>query len=93
MVETVTAQAGTALSPEWDRGFDEAFTELVTGDIDLVNGEFDAIIDANFDDPPTHSPECDAQPPPRPDGNRSGPPARAADRSVDGRAADERPPP
>ncbi|MEU4215789.1 hypothetical protein [Actinoplanes sp. NPDC026623] len=47
-----TAQAGTALSPEWDRGFDEAFAELISGDPDLVRAEFDAIIDAGFNEPP-----------------------------------------
>jgi len=53
MTSNPVAQAGTALSPEWDRGFDEAFTELISGDPDLVRAEFDALIGANFDDPPT----------------------------------------
>jgi hypothetical protein len=52
MIGNPMAQAGTALSPEWDRGFDAAFTELVSGDRDLVRAEFDAIIGANFDEPP-----------------------------------------
>lgn len=30
----------TGLSPEWDRGFDEAFTDLVSRDDDLVRAEF-----------------------------------------------------
>jgi hypothetical protein len=66
-----TAQAGTALSPEWDRGFDEAFTELISGDPDLVRAEFDALIGANYTEPPTppappvHSPP--APPSPGPD--------------------------
>jgi len=52
MTSNPVAQAGTALSPEWDRGFDEAFTELICGDPDLVRAEFDALIGAGFDDPP-----------------------------------------
>jgi hypothetical protein len=52
MTSNPEAQAGTALSPEWDRGFDEAFTELICGDPELVRAEFDALIGASFDDPP-----------------------------------------
>ena len=36
----------TALSPEWDRGVDEAFAELISSDDDLVQVEFDALIAA-----------------------------------------------
>ena len=53
MISNPIAQAGTALSPEWDRGFDEAFTELITSDPDLVCSEFDALIGAGFNEPPT----------------------------------------
>ena len=53
MTSNPLAKAGTALSPEWDRGFDEAFTELITSDPDLVRTEFDALIGASFDEPPT----------------------------------------
>jgi hypothetical protein len=58
MTSSPLAQAGTALSPEWDRGFDEAFTELICGDPDLVRAEFDALIGAGFDEtpPPPASP-------------------------------------
>jgi hypothetical protein len=52
MTSNPVGQADTALSPEWDRGFDEAFIELVCGDPDLVRAEFDALIGASFDDPP-----------------------------------------
>lgn len=52
MTSEPVAQAGTALSPEWDRGFDEAFTELISGDPELVRAEFDALIGASFDEPP-----------------------------------------
>jgi hypothetical protein len=47
-----TAQAGTGLSPEWDRWFDEEFTDLVSGDEDLVRAEFEALISAAWQDPP-----------------------------------------
>jgi hypothetical protein len=71
MTSSLVAQAGTALSPEWDRGFDEAFTELISGDPDLVRAEFDALIRAGFDEPPPPPPASSAaQPapsPPRPD--------------------------
>jgi hypothetical protein len=69
MTSNATAQAGTALSPEWDRWFDEVFTELVTSDPGLVRDEFDALIGANFDEPPTSPPPpvaFGAQPAPRP---------------------------
>ena len=46
------ARPGTALSPEWDRGFDEAFTDLITSDADLVRAEFDALIAACWPSPP-----------------------------------------
>ena len=52
MTSNPFAQAGTALSPEWDRGFDEAFAELICGDPDLLRAEFDALIGASFDEPP-----------------------------------------
>jgi len=52
MISNPIAKAGTALSPEWDRGFDEAFTELITSDPDLVRTEFDALIGASFTEPP-----------------------------------------
>jgi hypothetical protein len=43
-----------ALSPEWDRWFDEAFTDLVTSDTDLVRAEFDALMGASSTQPPAH---------------------------------------
>ena len=65
MTSDPVAQAGTALSPEWDRGFDEAFTELISGDPELVRAEFDSLIDASFDEPPPPPPPAPpARPPP-----------------------------
>ena len=52
MSSTPRAQADTALSPEWDRGFDEAFVELVSSDPDLTRTEFDALIGACWSEPP-----------------------------------------
>lgn len=42
------AQPSTGLSPEWDRWFDETFTDLITGDEDLARAEFDALIAASW---------------------------------------------
>ena len=74
MTITYAAQARTALSPEWDHGFDEAFTDLVTADPDLVREEFDAIVGANFTEPPEPAtppapPAGRPQPPQSPTGN------------------------
>ena len=41
------ATAGTGLSPEWDRWFDEAFTDLISSDDELVRAEFEALVDAS----------------------------------------------
>ena len=38
----------TSLSPEWDRGFDEAFTDLVTHDDDLVRAEFTRLVEQSW---------------------------------------------
>ena len=38
----------TGLSPEWDRRFDEAFTDLVTHDDGLVRAEFAGLIRASW---------------------------------------------
>ncbi|WP_221320904.1 hypothetical protein [Actinoplanes sp. L3-i22] len=73
MTSNLVAQAGTALSPEWDRGFDEAFTELICGDPDLVRAEFDALIGASFDEPP---------PPPAPPAPSGAQPAPSPPRPV-----------
>jgi len=55
----------TALSPEWDRWFDEAFTDLISGDEDWVRAEFDALIAASWQQPPPPPPPAppEADPP------------------------------
>lgn len=69
MTDILTAQASTALSPEWDRGFDEAFAELVSSDADLVRAEFDALVNACWNEPPAPptSPAPSTSPPAGPD--------------------------
>ena len=42
---------GTGLSPEWDRWFDEAFTDLIARDDELIRHEFDALVGASLVDP------------------------------------------
>jgi hypothetical protein len=52
------------LSPEWDRWFDEAFTDLITSDEGLVQAEFDALIRASWrTTPPAASPPTPSAPP------------------------------
>ena len=98
MINNIAAQARTALSPEWDRGFDEAFTDLVTGDPDWVRDEFDALIGANWDEPP-EPPEPPApstdRPEPHPSrpGNPKTTPARTTDQIHADRRATQRSPP
>jgi hypothetical protein len=54
------AQPKTALSPEWDRWFDETFADLVSSDEELTRGEFDALISASWLPPaPPASSEAD----------------------------------
>jgi hypothetical protein len=98
MTSNPIAQAGTALSPEWDRGFDEAFTELISSDPDLVRTEFDALIGASFNEPP-RSPAlpapADAEPAgPRTEATRGpGTQARDAGHQPDAAGPSPRPPP
>ncbi|GAB2583230.1 hypothetical protein Aab01nite_84510 [Paractinoplanes abujensis] len=69
MIDNVVVRARTALSPEWDRGFDEAFAELVSNDPDLVQAEFDDLIAASWPDAsgpaPPSDPTARSAPPPR----------------------------
>jgi len=48
------AQPRTALSPEWDRWFDETFADLVSADEDFTRKEFDGLITASW--PPSAVP-------------------------------------
>jgi hypothetical protein len=47
-VVTGMTSAHTGLSPEWDRWFDEAFTDLIAHDQELVRQEFDGLIGATW---------------------------------------------
>jgi hypothetical protein len=55
----VTGMTSTGLSPEWDRWFDEAFTDLVAQDDELIRQEFDALISASWE----HRPPAPPAPP------------------------------
>ena len=61
------AQPHTALSPEWDRWFDEAFTDLISSDAELTRAEFDTLIAAVLPAPPA---PIDAGTPGAPDADR-----------------------
>jgi hypothetical protein len=61
----------TALSPEWDRGFDEAFAELISTDPDLVRAEFDALVGAGFGEPPSRPAARETGPEPGAAGDRA----------------------
>jgi hypothetical protein len=97
VTDRFTAQGGTALSPEWDRGFDEAFTDLVSSDADLVRAEFDALIDACWNEPPA-SPEPPAPPaaqpvPPSPEPRTSADAAQGSQHRPDALVNNQRGPP
>lgn len=53
---SLTVWDRTALSPEGDRWFDEAFADLVSGDGELVRAEFDALIASCWWPPPAVAP-------------------------------------
>ena len=87
MIERSPVTAGTALSPEWDRWFDEAFAELVAGHDDMVRAEFDALIAANW--PPPPEPPAPSTPrPPRPRRPNSSLPMAATSTGLRRRVAD-----
>jgi hypothetical protein len=98
MTNTFAVQARTALSPEWDHGFDEAFTDLISSDPDWVREEFDALIGADFDEPPEPPappapPTGRPQPPPSPSDNRENTPTPATHQTTAKPNAAQRPPP
>jgi hypothetical protein len=78
MTSLPTAQSGTGLSPEWDLWFDEAFTDLITHDEELIRQEFDALISASWQ----HS----SPPPPAPPAPSPAVPSDAE--STEGRSED-----
>ena len=77
MTGVTPVRARTGLSPEWDRGFDETFMDLVCNDDELVRAEFDALVGAVW-----HPPVPPAPPAPRapaPPGSGPGGPGEAGD--------------
>ncbi len=64
MANLPAVQARTGLSPEWDRGFDDAFTDLVCSDEELVRAEFDALIRASWRPPAPPAPAAAGPPGP-----------------------------
>ena len=72
MIGVVTASASTGLSPEWDRWFDEAFTELITGDEEFLRTEFDELIASGWRSTPSPSRSSSGESPP--DGSPVDPP-------------------
>ncbi|WP_433221066.1 hypothetical protein ACQP00_19515 [Dactylosporangium sp. CS-047395] len=53
--------ARTGLSPEWDRGFDAAFVELISHDHDFVDTEFTSLTTANWPAPPASPPAASSR--------------------------------
>ena len=84
-------RARTGLSPEWDRGFDEAFTDLICSDDDLVRAEFDALIRSSWRPPVPPAPPAPAVTDP-PGPGRPGPEERRSGEPHDDTSANERPP-
>ena len=88
-----TVQARTALSPEWDHGYDPAFTDLICGDDDLVRAEFDALIRASWHPPvPAAPPAPSATGPSDPGPPGAGPAERRCDEPDDIGPENEQPP-
>jgi hypothetical protein len=71
---TGMSSANTGLSPEWDRWFDEAFTDLIAHDEELVRQEFDTLIGATWhhESPPPPAPPAAPMPSPRTPNRRKG---------------------
>jgi hypothetical protein len=65
----IAVQARTGLSPEWDRWFDEQFTDILASDEELLRAEFDDLISSSWPrlpsrpSPPSAAPR-DPTPPP-----------------------------
>lgn len=72
MANPPAVQARTGLSPEWDRGFGDAFTDLVCNDDEPVRAEFDALIRACRRPPAPPAPAAAGPPGPgRPEPGRT----------------------
>jgi hypothetical protein len=98
MIDNLVVCARTALSPEWDHGFDEAFAELVSSDPDLVQAEFDDLIAASWAEPsgpppPPASPAPTARSAPSPGTPAPGQTAARRDEESTGPIVDRRHPP
>lgn len=98
MIHNLEVQARTALSPEWDHGFDEAFAELVSSDPDLVQAEFDDLIASSWSGPsdaarPPDPPAPAAGPAPSPDTATPEPPVAQPDGEAADGTTNPRPPP
>jgi hypothetical protein len=98
MTSMFAVQARTALSPEWDHGFDEAFTDLISSDPDWVREEFDALIGANFTEPPEPPappapPAGQPEPPPASSDNQQNTPTPATHQAAASPNAIQRSPP
>ncbi|MDY7086276.1 MAG: hypothetical protein SYR96_14340 [Actinomycetota bacterium] len=96
MIDILEVRARTALSPEWDHGFDEAFAELVSSDPDLVQAEFDDLIASSWTGPSDAVPPPDppaAGPQPSPGTAVPGPAAARPNGDSCGAPAHQRPPP
>jgi hypothetical protein len=85
----VMMRAGTSLSPEWDRWFDEEFADMIASDQELVRAEFDDLISSSWPQPP--SPPVPPTPPnTRSEEHPAPPPNRAETSGSPGR---QNPPP
>ena len=88
-----TVQARTALSPEWDRGSDADFADLICSDDEWVRAEFDALVRASWRPPvPPAPPAPPATGPSEPDPPAAGPAGRRCHESDDIGPAQAQPP-
>jgi hypothetical protein len=91
-MDLTEVRARTGLSPEWDRGFDDAFTELVCSDDELVRAEFDALIRASWRPPAPPAPAGGGGGPPAAGPPGHGPPERRSSEPNDSVPENEHPP-
>jgi len=93
MIDGSVVQAKTGLSPEWDRWFDEAFTDLIAADEELVRDEFDALVNSAWQQTPPPAPPPAASsaeaPDPSPERRQRADPGHPTDMT----STEPRPPP